>query len=59
MHTFETSKHFEKRVDRSGAIYYVLKTHVTPQQQAFYFVNASMDDSARFFMVLLCISSES
>ena len=48
MYTIETSKHFVKRQDESGAVYYVLATHVAPQQQGFYFVPASMDDEGRY-----------
>ena len=48
MYTIETSKHFVKRIDESGAVYYVLATHVAPQQQGFYFVPPSMDDQARY-----------
>jgi len=49
MFTVETSKHFVKRCDpKSGAVYYVLATHVAPQQQAFYFVNSCMSDDGRY-----------
>lgn len=49
MYTVETSRHFVKRRDvQSGAIYYVLATHVAPQQQAFYFVNPSMSSDCRY-----------
>lgn len=48
MYTIENSKHFIKKQDESGAVYYVLSTHVAPMQQAFYFVNPSMDDNARY-----------
>ena len=48
MYTIENSKHFVKHTDESGAVYYLLSTHVTPQQQGFYFVNPSMDDEARY-----------
>jgi len=49
MYTVETSKHFVKRCDaQTGAVYYVLATHISPQQQAFYFVNPSMSDDCRY-----------
>lgn len=49
MYTVETSKHFVKRYDeKSGAPFYVLATHVAPQQQAYYFVNPSMSDDCRY-----------
>lgn len=48
MYTVENSKHFIKRQDESGAVYYMLSTHVAPQQQGFYFVNPSMDDGAKY-----------
>ena len=49
MYTIKTSKHFEKRIDeKSGAEYYVLKTHVATQQQGFYFVSPSMDKDAKY-----------
>jgi len=48
VYTPASSRHFEKRTDPSGAVYYVLKTHVAPQQQGFYFVNPSMSDDGRY-----------
>ena len=33
MYTPATSKHFSKQTDPSGAVYYVLDTHVAAQQQ--------------------------
>ena len=48
MYTFENSKHFEKHVDESGAVFYILKTHVAAQQNGFYFVAPCMDDAGRY-----------
>ncbi len=48
MYTPATSRHFSKKVDPSGAVYYVLDTHVAAQQQGFYFVNSSMSDDGRY-----------
>lgn len=48
MYTVENSRHFKKQVDESGVTYYVLSTHVAPQQQGFYFVAPSMDEQARY-----------
>lgn len=48
MYTPETSRHFVKQQDESGAIYYVLSTRVAALQTGFYFVPPSMDDSGRY-----------
>ena len=48
MYTPATSRHFSRQVDESGAVYYVLDTHVAPQQQGFYFVNSCMSDDGRY-----------
>ena len=48
MFTCENSKHFEKHIDESGAVYYLLKTHVATQQNGFYFVAPCMDEQGRY-----------
>lgn len=48
MFTCENSKHFEKHIDESGAVYYLLKTHVAAQQNGFYFVAPCMDEHGRY-----------
>ena len=49
MYTPETSKHFSKHIDpECGVPFYVLDTHVAPQQQAFYFVNPCMSNDGRY-----------
>ena len=48
MYTPATSRHFSKQTDPSGAVYYVLDTHVAARQQGFYFVNSSMSDDGRY-----------
>jgi hypothetical protein len=49
MYTIETSKHFSKHIDPEyGVPFYVLDTHVAPQQQAFYFVNPCMSNDGHY-----------
>jgi len=49
MYTVENSRHFRRMQDPvSGAVYYVMDTHVAAQQQGFYFVNPSMSDDGRY-----------
>lgn len=48
MYTPATSRHFSKQIDPSGAVYYVLDTHVAAQQQGFYFVNSCMSEDGRY-----------
>ena len=52
MYTVENSRHFRRMQDPvSGAVYYVMDTHVAAQQQGFYFVNPSMSDDGRYLWV--------
>lgn len=49
MKTPETSRLFEKRINRSNGVeYYVLTERVAPYQQGFYFVNNSMTNDGRY-----------
>ncbi|MBR6748632.1 MAG: hypothetical protein IKM07_06805, partial [Clostridia bacterium] len=55
MYTPATSRHFTTYVDpQSGMISYILSTRVAPVQQAFYFVNSSVDGDARRYFWFYC-----
>lgn len=58
MYTVETSRHFVKRRDvQSGAIYYVLATHVAPPAAGVLLCQSQYEQRLPVFVVLVYVSA--